>query len=137
MGLGKAIEKELSTRRMTIKELSALADIPYNTLYACIKRDSDSLRMDYYLRILKIFQPDDPKTLELEDAFAWGKKYLDEYKQQELLKTEEEKTEEERRAIIQTLLVDILMSASLSELEEIKKYAEFLKSKRVTEPDKK
>jgi len=49
MGLGKRIERLLSEKSITIKELSEISDVSYNTIYAMIKRDSNKV---------------DPKTVE-------------------------------------------------------------------------
>lgn len=41
MGVGIQLKKILRQRKMTIKQLSELADIPLNTLYSITKRDSE------------------------------------------------------------------------------------------------
>ena len=57
MGLGKEIQTYLEKNNMSIKKLSELSNVPYNTLYACIKRDSNSLSLPYFTSIIKIIYP--------------------------------------------------------------------------------
>lgn len=41
MGVGTNLKEILRSKKMTIKQLSELADIPVNTLYSITKRDSE------------------------------------------------------------------------------------------------
>lgn len=43
MGIGKRIDRLLSEKSMSLKELSELTEISYNTIYAIIKRDSNKV----------------------------------------------------------------------------------------------
>lgn len=53
MGIGKRIERLLSEKSMTLKELSERTDISYNTIYAIIKRDSNKVDPNTVEKIAK------------------------------------------------------------------------------------
>lgn len=46
MAIGKRIEELASAKEINLKELSRMAGVSYNTLYAIVKRDNDSVRPD-------------------------------------------------------------------------------------------
>ncbi len=46
MGVGTKIKELIKERKITIKQLAELTDIPVNTLYSIIKRDSERVRAD-------------------------------------------------------------------------------------------
>lgn len=56
MGLGKKLRALLSEKNMTVAELSRLTGISTNTLYAVIRRDSDTMSGDALVKISEILE---------------------------------------------------------------------------------
>ena len=54
MAFGKELSDILHQENMTVKELAELADIPVTTLYSLIKRDNNTVNLDYVRRICDI-----------------------------------------------------------------------------------
>lgn len=53
MAIGKRIEDLARERKINLKELSRQANVSYNTLYAIVKRNNDSVRPDILQSVAK------------------------------------------------------------------------------------
>lgn len=53
MGIGYKIKELAELKENNLKELSRKADVSYNTLYAIVQRDNESVRPDILTRIAK------------------------------------------------------------------------------------
>lgn len=53
MGTGYKIKELAELKEVNLKELSRRADVSYNTLYAIVQRDNESVRPDILTRIAK------------------------------------------------------------------------------------
>lgn len=63
MAFGKELSDILHQENMTVKELAELADIPVTTLYSLIKRDNNTVNLDYVRRICDILGSDHASQL--------------------------------------------------------------------------
>ena len=68
MALGNEVEIAIKERNMTIRDLSDKTGISYNTLYAFIKRDSDTITATNLFKILDVLYPNEDSTNELGSA---------------------------------------------------------------------
>lgn len=94
MNIYEKIKELLKERGVTIKQLSTMTGISYNTLYAAIKRKQKTIALDNAIKI------SDALNIPLNDILIEGS-VLDEYKNEiEALKIENE----ELKATIRTLL---------------------------------
>ena len=102
MGLGKQLELILSNRNMSVIELARKANIAPTTIYSLIQRDGNKIDIDLLLRICNVLNI-------RPEIFA-------------------EKSESEQ---INTIAAHFDGDEYTDEeLEEIRKFAEFIKSKR-------
>ena len=111
MGLGLELKKILKDKGMSVAELSRLSGVSANTLYAIISRDSSDISLSTLYKI------SDALNLETDD-FA----ILD-------MKTNPEKWGLNNNKITSAAHFDGNEYTD-EELEEIRQFAEFVKSKR-------
>lgn len=57
MAFGQELSDILLEKNITVKELSELTDIPASTLYSLIKRDNNTVNLDYVNRICDVLGP--------------------------------------------------------------------------------
>lgn len=68
MNLGSRLEEVLKDRGMTVMQLAREAEVPAQTLYAMIRRDSNKVDMNIMARILVALEMDLPEFVELKVA---------------------------------------------------------------------
>ena len=56
MGIGYKIKELAGLKEINLKELSRKADVSYNTLYAIVQRDNESVRPDILIKIAKALE---------------------------------------------------------------------------------
>jgi DNA-binding Xre family transcriptional regulator len=68
MAIGKRIEDLARERKINLKELSRQANVSYNTLYAIVKRNNDSVRPDILQNIAKALNVSVDELLGIKSA---------------------------------------------------------------------
>lgn len=129
-GAGKKIRESLNKKRMTIDDLSKSTGIPYHLLRACVEDDAP-LHVSFFLKAMSFLNPKDPDVQKLCKKYSssedQARLLLKELKEKRTLKSDEEVEREKQWKIILELMGDDFNSI---ELEEIKQFVEFIKSKR-------
>lgn len=134
MAIGKRLKELLKQHGMTVRELAEKSGVSENTLYAIIKRDNKTLNPDIAAKISEALQ------VSIDQIILW-----DEYVESARLEmqkimnpphptsTDKEIINEYADMGIDPLEIATYFSArdfTEEELEEIKKYADFLISRR-------
>lgn len=129
MGFGSELKRLLIQKGIKVAQLSRNTGIPANTLYAIIHRDSNNISAGNFNRICKALDlgPDEHANL---DMCLYPEKW---FSAPQSTSTEPVSINEAPKELITFFNNNEYRP---DELEEIKKYAEFLKNKRNTEPDK-
>lgn len=146
MGLGEQLKKILNEKHMTIIELSQLTGISKNTLYAITKRDSHNIKYENLRKIAtalgmtpeQFMECSFSKTLEESLKNENGHYFIDSQNNVNYISSEEVKALNSHYPGTQrfTEKNDTLAAHfdgdefTPEELEEIKQFAEFVKSKR-------
>lgn len=137
MGLGTRLKEILKEKNMTIKELSEISGVSRNTLYSITKRDNVLARYDIVEKIaaaLKIT----PEELTLQEIDYLKAKQIKNARLYEVVKEDPAPYGSKKQT---NLLTGINKSQTLAahfdgdefteeELEQIRQFAEFVKSKR-------
>lgn len=134
MAIGKRLKELLQQRGMTVRELAVKSGISENTLYAIIKRDNKTLNPDIAAKISEALQ------ISIDQIILWNE-YVESARleMQKIMNpphptsTDKEIINEYADMGLDTHEIITYFSAhefTEEELEEIKKYAEFIKSKR-------
>ena len=131
MALGKRLKTILEEKGITILELSRMTGISKNTLYAITKRDNDTMKYDNLKKIAdalnmttdELVNFDPSKTLE--ENLAQGTHYIN---KDGIVSPLPQKTSHNTSYTLAAHFNGDEFTAE--ELEEIKKLAEFVKSKR-------
>ncbi|WP_177295797.1 helix-turn-helix domain-containing protein [Enterocloster lavalensis] len=135
MGFGIELKRILKKKGIKVAQLSRETGIPANTLYAIINRDSNNISAGNFNRICKALNlgPDEQANL---DMCLYPEKWFGSSRptstDKEVIR-EYVDMDEAPQKIVTYFDSD---EYTPDELAEIKNYAEFLKSKRTTEPDK-
>lgn len=150
MAIGSKLKEILEERGITIKDFANQIGVPPTTLYSFINRDSKNAKMDLIIKIctaLKIDVSDlltfteeiNGETIEFTDITFLDSEYQVNLLLQELIKKKKislqnsNKNAEEELRIKNDYLLNYFNSEqpfSDEEMEDIKRYAEFVKSKR-------
>lgn len=137
MGLGVRLKEILKNQGLTIKELSKLSGVSINTLYSITKRDNNMARYDIVKKIAKAL---DISVEELTgQAIDYNKaENVKNARLHEVIQKPESESASDKRLDLIKMVAEISTLAAHfdgdeyteEELEQIKKFAEFIKSQR-------
>lgn len=97
MGIGAKIEELAKQQKISLKELSRRADIPYTTLYHMVKRDSNRVSIDTLEKIARVFD------VEWEDVFL-----CDENTPRTLPEAQEKHKRELNRSVMRPVVEELI-----------------------------
>lgn len=131
MGYGASLKKILNQRKMTVIELSENTGIPATTLYSIIKRDSPDINLDTLSKICDALGTDATYVLLNENYgdhyqtyYGTVHQYMD-----NLVDSGPSERSQENVSLSKSFDVSDLTK---DELNEVKQFIEFLRSKRNT-----
>lgn len=131
MALGKRLKSILEEKGITILELSQITGISKNTLYAITKRDNDTMKYENLKKIADALNmtPDEivnyDSSKSLKENLAQGTYFVS--KEGEVLPLPRELSHRSRHTLAAHFDGDEYTD---EELEEIKRFAEYIKSRR-------
>ncbi len=122
MGIGKKIERLMSEKSISLKELSERTDVSYNTLYAMLKRDSTKADPNTIEKIAAVFSVPPYELYDFTDNYSipvlGSAKYV--------FDSEEHQLQTDINYDIEKLNLTGIREAAkrINELTQIKKYTE-------------
>lgn len=135
MGFGIELKRILKEKGIKVAQLSRETGIPANTLYAIINRDSNNISAGNFNRICNALNLESDEYTIL-DMCLYPEKWFNSSRQTSTDKEIIGEYVDMGEAPQKNITYFDSNEYTSEELEEIKKYAEFLKSKRTTKPDK-
>lgn len=136
MALGTKLKNILAERGITVKDFAKQIGVPPTTLYSFIQRDSEDVKLELITKIctgLGIKVTDFLQTLDYIDGKPTTIFDLTDFDEKEIIKVVNGKIMKEINESKPNITAISFKGDDFTEeeLEEIKKYAEFIKSKRI------